>query len=347
VDLIPTILANNVFMIARKAPKEQRLCLPANHCAIALALHNDKDAQPVPRVCGRVLLAKVDMPQGLRSEMSDSFFSFHSYSLHEFGNHLLSVKDSHLVNFDFVVAQHAALRDEIPPVLELAPEVSRGNAITYLRVMCDELTNNTYSVTLETFTRTSCLYLDLPCSYRSVRSQLAGFLYWRDFGLDSDWKEPSGNTPICSREGWEVGLLDTLLGDDIIMLARKPRRGDDKCLRMNHFATQVLHPKHHSYVYFVNGCIILAKASRSFDSAKRWTASRSKYIMQSLEIGEFCAAFEKLPMGLRSTYSLVLPNTEVLVDGFVAPKMCAAMPSESEGDEWELVDQVDAAQASL
>merc|ERR1719174_134608 len=92
------------------------------------------------------------------------------------------------------------------------------------------------SVVVEQYRRHVPITFEVPCSYKDIRQRLAREMTWDDFGHDSDWTDPSSKSQIGSRRGWEVGLLETVLGNGICMVARKPPSGKSWCIPPNPFA---------------------------------------------------------------------------------------------------------------
>jgi len=143
-----------------------------------------------------------------------------------------------------------------------------------------------------------------------MRQQLARGLLWHDFGHDSDWGNPSSKSPISTKYGWEVGLLETVLGDDICVLARKPPRGEEGCIPYNYFATRVMHDKHKPMIRFVNGSVLICRVDKDVTLANQLSSPRSTLTFQSFDVPDFCAAYDKLSADVRAGMSLTTKGAD-------------------------------------
>jgi hypothetical protein len=303
VGILRTLLADDVCMLARKAPQGDEFCLEANHFGTCL-LH-EEDRPLVRAVSGRVLLVKIEEDESL-DEGGLHSKSFLSYAIADFASHLKNVDKEVLagVCFRFPCYEKVEFIPGILPLCSLEPVIHEA---TYVRLSCTRSANG-WILLVEPYKRASQIAINTPCSFRDMRQQLAEKMLWCDFGHDSDWRNPSSRSKICAKSGWEVGLLETKLGSDICMLARKPAGGEERLIPFNHFATQLMHDSHRPMIRFVNGCVLLARAGKDLAAINHRDSERGSFAFQSLHVDEFCDAYHSLSSEMRFGISLLTPG---------------------------------------
>lgn len=347
--VLPTVLSNDVYLIARKAPRGEDNCLPPNHFAARLV---DKSLHPTAiSVKGRVLLVRG------RLDSSCSSTIFESYSVEDFQ-----------VDFKFAKPDFSDVALKLPsdsgPLctqssVTFLPLRTSGSMVdcTYVRLSCRMHTGSQHwSVEIQPIKRAELVSLHSPKTFRDMRHQLARSLLWHDFGHDSDWLDPASSSSISSKYGWEVGLLATTLGDSICMMARKPPKGDERCLPFNHFAKNVLHEKHRQQVRWIMGNVLFVKTSQK--TVDMQDISESECSLQPLSVEEFLVAYNALHLRLLDTLTLTILDNSVLepkssIDGgqengdragaFVIPTVSASSPGTLGLDGWEVISQAEVA----
>lgn len=304
VGILQTALADDVYMLVRKAPKGDECCLPANHFGACLI--RDKSLPSVHCVFGRVVLVKVD---GAQSDGRDGF-CFQSYTAEQFVADMQHLGKEIVADVSFNFDGDGRV-DRIPGSLRWCTSSQERHEATYVRLTCTRGAGSQLDVFVEPCRRAAPIEIVTPCSFKEMRQQLARGMFWHDFGHDSDWRHPYSKSHISTKFGWEVGLLETKLGDDICMLARKPPSNEQMCIPFNPFAMKIMHDRQRPYIQFVNGSVLLVRADRDLSSAQ---SERGTYTFRSLDVADFCDAFQKLGAGVRAGVELTtrIPSPPML-----------------------------------